>query len=120
MTKRIVTRGNTTFFTFTFYDENGDVAIVASAQLQLTYPGGDNFATEELDLTSSGTDWTGQWASAKSRPGWVEYHAHAYDAGGIEYSQDGRFRLSGNRANLDHDPLPASGTGTDSDYGLRG
>jgi hypothetical protein len=109
MAKRIVTRGNTAFFTFTFYDENDDVAIVVSAEVQLTYPGDVDFVTETIALQASGTDWIGEWDTTKSRPGWVEAHPHAY-ASGVAYAQDLRFRVSGNRANLDHDALPASGT----------
>jgi len=114
MAKRIVTRGNTVFFTFTFYDEDGAVAIVASADVQLTYPGGTDFVTETLALQSSGNTWIGEWDSSKARPGWLEYHAHGYAAGGISYGDDGRLRLTGNRANLDHDALPTSATASSS------
>lgn len=126
MGKRIVQRGNTAFFTFTFYDEDGEVAIVSSAELQLTYPGARDYETETVALSSSGTDWVGEWDTTKCRPGFVDYHAHAYAAGGIDYAQDGRFRVTANRASLDHDALPTSSTpsssavggGISTDYGL--
>jgi hypothetical protein len=114
MTKRIITRGNTAFFTFTFYDEDGEIAIVTSAKMQLTYAGASDFVTEVIDLTNSGTEWRTEWDTSKARPGWVNYHAHGYAAGGVNYGEDGRFRLKGNAANVDHDALPASGTASAS------
>ena len=110
MAKRIVTRGDTTFFTFVFYDEDDNVAVVTSAKLQLTYPGVSDFVTEVLDLVGDDDTWSVSWRSASSRPGWVEFHAHAYAADDVEYDQDGRFRLTGNRANLDHEIMPTTGT----------
>jgi hypothetical protein len=114
MAKRIITRGNTAFFTFTFYDEDDEVAIVTSAELELTYPGADDFVTETLSLTNAGTEWKAEWDTSKARPGWVDYHAHGYAAGGVNYGEDGRFKTRGNRANLDHDALPTSGTASSS------
>lgn len=115
MTQRIVTRGNTTFFSFTFYDEDEAVAVLTSAELQLTYPGKNAFETETITLTNASNVWSGQWVSTAARAGWVEYHAHGVNSAG-EYAQDGRFRVNANRANLDHDTLAPSGTL--SDYGL--
>jgi hypothetical protein len=114
MSKRVLTRGNTAFFSFTFYDEDGDIAIVASADVQVTYPGADDFVTETIALSSAGTAWAGEWDTSKSRAGWVEFHAHGYAAGGVNYGDDGRFRVSGNRANLDHDALPTNATPSSS------
>jgi hypothetical protein len=114
MTKRIITRGNTVFFAFTFYDEDGEVAIVTSAELQITYPGADDFVTEKIALTNAGTEWKAEWDTSKARPGWIKYHAHGYAAGGVNYGEDGRYRARGNSANLDHDALPASGTASSS------
>ncbi len=116
MAKRVVTRGNTTFFTFPFYDEDDVLAILSSATVTLTYPGAIDFETETITLTNSDNTWVGEWDSSKSRPGWVEYHAHGL-ASGVSYDQDGRFRLTGNRANLDHDALPNSGTASSSAMG---
>jgi hypothetical protein len=115
MTLRVVTRGNTVFLSFTFYDEDGAVAVCTSAEVQLTYPGNRAFETETITLTNASNVWSGSWDSSHARAGWVEYHAHAVAAAG-EYAQDGRFRLTANRANLDHDTLQPSGTL--SDYGL--
>jgi hypothetical protein len=114
MAKRIITRGNTAFFTFTFYDEDGEVAIVTSAEVQITYPGADDFVTEKISLTNAGTEWKTEWDTSKARAGWVEYHAHGYAAGGVNYGEDGRFKTRGNRGNYDHDALPASGTASTS------
>jgi hypothetical protein len=132
MTVKIVNRGNTAFFTFTFYDENGDVAVCQSAELQLTYMGRTDYVTEKVTLSSSDNNWLGQWVSANAKAGWVQYHAHAYSSG-TEFAEDGRFRVTGNRASLDHDPLPYgatrskaeddTGSGNDAglgaDYGFR-
>lgn len=117
MSKRIITRGNTSFFSFVFYDEDGAVAIVGSADVQITYPGADDFVTETVALTSVDTAWETNWDSSKARPGWVEYHAHGYADGGISYGEDGRFYTRGNRANLDHTALPTSGTASSSAMG---
>ncbi len=110
MAKRVVTRGDTTYFSFVFYDENDNVAVIDTAVLQITYPGNNDYVTELLDLVGDNDTWMVNWNSANSRPGWVEYHAHAYTADSIEYDQDGRFRLTGNRANLDHELMPTSAT----------
>lgn len=126
MAKRVIWRGNTANFTFTFYDENGDVATCTSAELQLTYIGGSgDFETETLTLTSSGDNWVTTWDSTKAKAGWVEYHAHGY-ATATDYAQDGRFRLTANRASYDHDELPTNGTASNAagqntiadDYGM--
>lgn len=110
MAKRVITRGNTVFLNLTFFDEKGDVAIVTSAQVQFTYPGRLDFETETVDMTPAGVGgWKAEWDSSKARPDWVDYHAHAYAGGGVQYAQDGRFRITGSRASLDHDPLPQTG-----------
>lgn len=121
MTQRVVTRGSTVTFSFTFYDANDELATVTSATLQLTYPGLDDFVTETLTLTEGEDDaWAVEWDSSKSRPGWCEYHAHAM-AQGIEdeaaLTEDGRIRLTGNRAGLDHDALPTATTASTSAQG---
>lgn len=123
MTVRRVTRGNTVTFAFTFYDEDGNLASVSSATLQLTYPGKLYEVTEALTLTEGDDDaWEATWDSSKSQPGWVKYHAHGI-AGSYQYAEDGRFPLRGNAANIDHDALPDSGTPSTtasyrpSDYG---
>lgn len=132
MTVKRLSRGNTVFFTFTFYDENGSVAVCQTAALQLTYPGRSDYVTEEIDLSASGSTWTGEWDSSNAGPGWVQYHAHAY-ASGTQFAEEGRFRVRGNRASLDHDHLPVSATrseaeettgsgnaaGLGADYGFR-
>lgn len=112
MTQRIVTRGNTTFMSFTFYDENGDLAVCDSAEVQLSYPGSVGYETELVALTDASNVWSGEWVSTHSRPGWVEYHAVGTNVSG-SFASDGRFRLAGNRANLDHDALPTAGTVSD-------
>jgi hypothetical protein len=111
----IITRGNTVFLDFTFYDEDGVIAVVGSAEVQLTYPDANGWETEVVTLTNDSNVWSATWDSTAARPGWVSYHAHSV-SGSFEYAQDGRFRLSGNHAGLDHDTLPTAGT--QSDYGL--
>jgi hypothetical protein len=106
MASSIVTRGSRVYFTFTFLDENEDAATVTSATLQLTWPGRDAYETTELTLSKTDDEWKAEWDSAPSRPGWVEYHAHALSGLDAQFTRDGRFRLRGNRANLDHDTLP--------------
>lgn len=114
----IITRGGTVFFSFTFYDENGDVAEVDSAELQLTYPGAGCYETEKLTLSQTGDNWTAEWPSAHSRPGFVDWIAVA-KSGVYTLTQDGRFRLFGNRASLDHDSLPGGNTVSRYDYNGR-
>lgn len=111
----IVTRGNTVFLAFTFRDEDDAVATLTSAVVQLTYPGNVGYETAAVTLTNDANVWSGTWDSSAARAGWVEYHAHGYAAGG-NYAQDGRFRLMGNKASLDHDRIPTSGR--QSDYEL--
>jgi hypothetical protein len=115
MTLRTITRGNSVFLAFTFYDEDDGIASVTSAEVQLTYMGRSDFVTETITLSHSGDEWKATWDSTAARPGWVDYHGHAL-ANDSVYTQDGRFRLTGNRANLDHDTLPQSGASSD-DYG---
>lgn len=113
MAKTVITRGNTVYFSFTFYDENDDEALVDSATLTLTYPGRDHVVTETVNLVDGpGETWTYAWDCTKSRTGWVEYHAHALDQS-YQLAEDGRFRLRANRANYDHDELPERTTSTD-------
>lgn len=110
MTLRVTTRGNTATLDFTFYDNNEVLASVTSAEVQLTYPGrGGNDTTEKLTLTKSGNVWSTPWDSTHCSGGWVDYHAHAYVLT-YQYAQDGRFQITANRANLDHDALPRNGT----------
>jgi hypothetical protein len=114
MAASIVERGNTVYFAFTFYDENGDAANVDSAEMQITYPAGWGYETETVPLAQSGDEWTATWLSSRARPGWIEWHAHA-QAAQYHLVHDGRFRLSGNKAGLDHDRLPAGQPGV-GDY----
>lgn len=110
----VIVRGSRVYFSFTFYDEDGEEADCTSATLQLTYPAACGFETETLTLTESGSNWLVEWDSSKSKGGWVHYHAHALAGSSAEFAKDGRFRLKANRANYDHDALP--NTGTPSDY----
>lgn len=113
----VIVRGSTVYFSFEFIDENDDVAVCDSATLQLTWPGRDGYETETLTLTESDGAWLVEWDSAKSRPGWVQYHAHALaGAGTAQFARDGRFRLRGNRAGLDHDALPGGGEISDYEF----
>jgi hypothetical protein len=113
MASSIVTRGSRVYFTFVFLDENEDVATVTSAKLQLTFAGREAYETTELTLTETDGEWKAEWESTPARPGWVEYHAHALSGLDAEMTRDGRFRLRGNRANLDHDALPRGSSSSD-------
>lgn len=108
----IITRGNTVHFTFSFLSEDDEPAVVISAVVQITYPGRDAYETETVELEQSGATWVGEWESTAARPCWVEYHAHAKTESN-EFTLDGRFRLRGNRANLDHDALPRGSSSSD-------
>lgn len=114
----ILTRSNTLTLSFAFKDENGEAANVASATCQLVYPGRDMSETETVTLSQSGSSWTATWDSTKSRPGWIEFHAHAISTGTpvSHYTEDGRFKLAGNEANYQHDELPG-GNSSYRDYG---
>lgn len=101
---------------FTFTDAAGATVDCTSAELQLTYPGNVGFETEAATITEAvGHTWSGTWDSSKARPGWVTYHAHGV-ASSTDYVVDGRFRLVGNIAGLDHDRIPTNGR--QSDYEL--
>lgn len=114
MAKRIVWRGNTVTLSFTFYDENDDIAICTSATVTLVYTGGTgDFETETLDLVNADNVWSVSWDSTAAKAGWAEYHAHAV-ASGISYAEDSRFRVRANRASYDHDTLPTTGTASTS------
>ena len=104
----ILTRANTVALSFTFKDANGDAANVASASVQLVYPGREALQTENVPLSETAGAWQAEWDSSKARGGWVEFHAHAVSSGTpvTSYAEDGRFKLTSNRANLQHDPLP--------------
>lgn len=107
----VVTRGNTVSLSFTFKDANGDAANVASASVQLVFPGRDNLQAENITLTENSGAWEATWDSSVSRGGWIEFHAHAIASGNpsTSYVEDGRFKLIGNRAGLQHDVLPQGG-----------
>jgi hypothetical protein len=80
--------------------------VLNSAELELTYRRHDEYATETLTLANlSGNAWSTTWDCTKSSPGWVDYHAHGVGASS-DFSEDGRFKLRGNRAGLQHDKLP--------------
>ena len=114
----IVTRGNTVNFSFSFLDSTGAAASVASATLQIEYPGRDRREkATAITLTESGSNWIGTWDSSVSRKGWVKYHAHAIDDTGAVLTEDGRLELSANMANYQHDTLPGAST-TDYDYSV--
>lgn len=103
----IVTRGNTVYFSFTFYDEDDGAADVDSATVQLEFAGRSGRTTKAITLTKTGSAWTGNWDSTYARAGWVNYHAHALSGSGTaQYAQDGRFKLTANRASFQHDVLP--------------
>lgn len=101
-----ITRGSTVTLSFVFFDENNDEAAVQSAQLELTYRQYDEYATQLLTLVNTtGNVWAVEWDSKKASPGWVDYHAHGVGLTS-DFTEDGRFKLKGNRANLQHDRLP--------------
>ena len=114
---KVLARSNTVNFAFTFKDEDGDAATVASATVQIVYPGRDRRETEKLTLVDNSGSWEVTWDSSKSRGGWIEFHAHALTSGSpaTSYTEDGRFKLSSNEANLQHDALP-QGTSSFKDY----
>lgn len=114
-TERLITRGNTIFFDFTFYDEEDNLlSDITEAEVQLTYPGDWTWETETIVLTQSApTVWSGSWDSTRARPGWVEYHTHGVNALSESFGEDGRWRLPANRANLDYSRLPTGGTVSD-------
>ena len=114
MAGSVIVRGSKVYFSFQFFDENGDLADVDSAELQLTYPGRDKFETEALTLELAAGYWIAEWLTTPMRDGWLQYHAHAYSSG-AELAQDGRVRIKGNRASFDHDILPRAPAGDYSD-----
>ncbi len=104
----ILTRANTVALSFTFRDANGDEANVASASVQLVYRGRAALQTETIPLAENAGAWEADWDSSRARGGWVEFHAHALSSGSpvTRYAEDGRFKLTSNRANLEHAELP--------------
>lgn len=132
MTVKILDRGNTVNFTFTFYDVNNNVATCQSASVQLTYMGESDYVTELVTLQASGSNWVGSWESTNCRVGWVKYLAKGLSSG-TKLASKGRFRVDTDRASLDMDALPTSSTpstaeenlgvngsaGLGSDYGFR-
>ena len=114
----VLTRSNTVNLSFTFKDENGDTATVASATVQLVYPGRDELQTEAITLSQSGNNWTGTWDSSKSRGGWIEFTAKGTTSGNpaTTYTEDGRFKTTGNKSNIQLTSLP-EGQSSLRDYG---
>jgi hypothetical protein len=99
-------RGNTVNFAFSFLDSAGAVVEVDSATVTLVYPGLTTYQKETLTLVEDEDDdmWKVTWNSDLTRPAWVEFHAHAI-SGSTELTEDGRFKVSGNRASMQHDKL---------------
>lgn len=113
MSGEVIARGNTVAFSFVFYDSTGAIASPDSAKLYITFVGYDGYQNAaEITLTQSGDNWTGSWNSSAAKGGWVDFHGHAV-AGDTVFTQDGRFKLSANRANLQHDRLSGATTGND-------
>ena len=112
MTDAVIVRGNIVNFSFTFYDSSGDLASPDSAELQLTYVDHDGYRNKKVTLTEVSGAWTGTWDSKTCRGGWVHFHAHAIDGTDV-LVQDGRFKLSANKANLQHDVLTGVTSGDD-------
>lgn len=103
----VVVRGNTVYFSFTFYDADDGAADVDSATVQLEFAGRSGRTTKLITLTETGSAWTGEWDSTYAREGWVHYHAHCLSgSGAAQFAQDGRFKLTANRASYQHDVLP--------------
>lgn len=100
-------RGSTVSFSFTFRDAAGAIVDADSATLTLVYPGSDLMQRQSVVLSDTDDVWSGTWDSSVARPSWIDYHAHALD-GSVEYVIDGRFKLRGNAAGLQHDTLPVS------------
>lgn len=102
----VIARGNTVNFSFGFDDANGDAAEVDSATVTIVYPGLTTYQTRILTLTEDEADdlWKVTWSSSASRAGWVHYHAHAI-SGANELTEDGRFKVSANRASMQHEKL---------------
>lgn len=105
----VIARGNSVYFAFEFLTQDCAVADVDSATLTLVYPGSTEYQKEVLALTEDEGDgfWKVTWDSGKSRPGWVDYHAHAI-SGSNQLTEDGRFKVSANKASMQHDVLPVS------------
>lgn len=112
----VITRSNSVTLSFTFKDENGDTAVVASATVQLVYSGRDELQTESITLTNASNVWSGTWDSSKARGGWIEFTAKGTTAGGVVYMEDGRFKTAGNKSNLQQTSLP-EGQSSLRDYG---
>lgn len=103
----VVVRGNTVYFSFTFYDADDEAADVDSATVQLEFAGRSGRTTKLITLTEVGSVWTGEWDSTSAREGWVNYHAHCLSGSGVaQFAKDSRFKLTANRANYQHDILP--------------
>lgn len=114
MSGEVIARGNTVSFSFVFYDSTGAIASPASAVLYITFVGYDGYENAPvITLTQSGNNWIGSWNSAAAKGGWVFFHAHATAGDDTEYVQDGRFKLSANKANYQHDRLTGVTTGSD-------
>lgn len=112
----IRSRANTFKLAFAFLDENGDPASVASATCQLVWEGLDDYGTIALALLENAEDqtWDAAWDSSVARPGWVDYHAHAIGSSGDSYTEDGRWKIAGNKASLQHDKLPKTASNYDN------
>lgn len=110
----VIARGNTVFFSFAFEDVAGETAEVDTATLTLVYPGLETYQVETLNLTQDDSDdlWKVTWNSSKARAGWVDYHAHAL-SGDNELTEDGKFKISANRASMQHDKLQQTGNDYD-------
>jgi len=112
---KVIHRGNTVTLSFTFKDATGATATVVSAECELVYPGRDEYQKETLTLTESSGAWSATWVSSNTRGGWVEFHAEGTAAGDVIYTEDGRFKVKSNEANLQHTELP-EGSNSLKDY----
>lgn len=100
-------RGQTAYWTTTFYDQNGNVTQPGSATINVVYPDAQGAGTGGTDTTSismvaptpPAVTWTAQLDTRGFGPGSVAWSIHS-DPGPPYAVEDGSFTLTANPANL--------------------
>lgn len=97
-------RGATVVFLTSFFDQNGNVTLPASAVVNITFqlPNGQAGAAS-LNMQPPGagdpTRWSASWDSRGASPGMVYYSIHTGTPVPVSV-EDGQFLLTANQANL--------------------
>ena len=99
MSCQAIIRGNTVLFTATFYDPDGVVMTVGSANVVVSFMTANVPQLVTISMTAIGTTWKATWDSSVADTGTVYWHV--VSAGQPAAADDGSFSITANAANVE-------------------